>query len=47
MFRESVRGVIGIARATPIFQALFISPHVLKPSDPQTYKLPNPKALKL
>ena len=45
MFRESVRGVIGIARATRIFQVLFIRPHVLKPSNPQTYKLPNPLKL--
>ena len=38
-FRESIRGIAGVARATPIFQVLF---H--KTSRPQTIKPTSPKA---
>ena len=50
--REVVRGVAGVARATPIFQVLFhktLSPQTLKPpkpSNPQALKTLSPQALK-
>ena len=43
--RGVVRGVAGVARATPIFQVLFhktLSPKALKLSNPQTIKPSNP-----
>ena len=48
--REVVRGVAGVARATPIFQVLFhktlspqaLSQQALKPTSPQTLKLSIP-----
>ena len=55
--RGVVRGVAGVARATPIFQVLFhktskpqalklLSPKAPKPSNPQTLKPTSPQALK-
>ena len=50
--RECVRGVAGVARATPIFQILFhktlkpSNPQALKPFSPQALKPLNPQALK-
>ena len=44
-----VRGVAGVARATPIFKALFhktLSPQTHKPLSPQALKLLSPQALK-
>ena len=43
--RGVVRGVAGVARATPIFQVLFhktLSPQTHKPLNPQTLKPSNP-----
>ena len=56
--RGVVRGVAGVARATPIFQVLFhktskpqalklLSPKALKPWSPQALKPLSPQALKL
>ena len=49
MPRGVVRGVAGVARATPIFQVLFhktLSPKALKPTSPQTLKPTSPQTLK-
>ena len=49
VIREGVRGVAGVARATPIFQVLFhktLSLQTLKPQSPQTLKPTSPQTLK-
>ena len=49
VIREGVRGVAGVARATPIFQVLFhktLSPKALKPLSLQALKPLSPQALK-
>ena len=46
--RKGVRGVAGVARATPIFQVLFqntLSSKALKPLSPQALKSTSPKPL--
>ena len=47
--RGVVRGVFGVARATPIFQVLFhktLNHQTLKPQSPQTHKPLSPQTLK-